>query len=299
MLSRALSLATVTLLVGCLTAVAVHAVENLEAGKTPAQIFAGTCNVCHKSPRGLMKTVSASSLPGFLRQHYTTSSNMASLLSSYLVANGAGDQRYQAKETKQRDGGTKEARAPADQGTKPRSRLQRAGEVDGMRPDTPVHITNDKGKKDKKKGRSEEPEHTEPAAEPPRETAKREVDVKPAAEPKSAEPKSAEPKSESAKTESARIEPAKESAGEPAATRRDPVPAVTPAPATVAAAPPSSAPGPAVESPPPVQPLDAPSKTTSEQRPALLEFPKPAAVAAAPALPPVPPAGPPTVPISR
>ena len=47
MLSRALSLATATLLVGCLTAVAVHAVENLEAGKSPAQIFAGTCNACH------------------------------------------------------------------------------------------------------------------------------------------------------------------------------------------------------------------------------------------------------------
>ena len=49
MLSRALSLATVTLLIGCLTAVAVRAVENLEAGKSPAQIFAGTCNACHKS----------------------------------------------------------------------------------------------------------------------------------------------------------------------------------------------------------------------------------------------------------
>ena len=48
MLSRALSLATVTLLIGCLTAVAVRAVENLEAGKSPAQIFAGTCNACHK-----------------------------------------------------------------------------------------------------------------------------------------------------------------------------------------------------------------------------------------------------------
>ena len=50
MLSRALRLATVTLLIGCLTAVAVHAVENLEAGKSPAQIFAGTCNACHKIP---------------------------------------------------------------------------------------------------------------------------------------------------------------------------------------------------------------------------------------------------------
>jgi hypothetical protein len=101
MLSRALSLATVTLLAGCLAAGSAHAqATNLEAGKSPSQIFAGTCTICHKSPRGLLKTVPASSLPGFLRQHYTTSSDMASVLSSYLVSNGATDMRYQAKQAK-------------------------------------------------------------------------------------------------------------------------------------------------------------------------------------------------------
>src|SRR6476659_2468636 len=93
MLSRAISLATVPLLSGCLTAVAVRAVENLEAGKSPSQLFAGTCNACHKTPRGLLKTVSAGSLPGFLRQHYTTSGDMAAQLSSFLIANGASDGR--------------------------------------------------------------------------------------------------------------------------------------------------------------------------------------------------------------
>ena len=83
MLSRALSLATVTLVIGCLAAVGVRA-ENLEAGKSPAQIFSGTCNACHKSPRGLLKTVPASSLSGFLRQHYTTSSDMANVLAGFL-----------------------------------------------------------------------------------------------------------------------------------------------------------------------------------------------------------------------
>jgi hypothetical protein len=99
MLGRALSLATVTLLIGGLATGAAHAqATNLEAGKSPSQIFAGTCTACHKSPRGLLKTVPASSLPGFLRQHYTTSSDMASVLSSYLVSNGATDTRYQAKD---------------------------------------------------------------------------------------------------------------------------------------------------------------------------------------------------------
>src|SRR5467141_4883192 len=93
MLSRALSPATVTLLICCFAAIPVQA-QNLEAGKSPSQIFAGTCSACHKSPRGLLKTVPAGSLPGFLRQHYTTSSEMASLLSGFLVSNGAADTRY-------------------------------------------------------------------------------------------------------------------------------------------------------------------------------------------------------------
>ena len=81
MLSRALSLATVTLLIGCFAAdTALAQAQNLEAGKSPSQIFAGTCTACHKSPRGLLKTVPAGSLQGFLRQHYTTSPEMASLL---------------------------------------------------------------------------------------------------------------------------------------------------------------------------------------------------------------------------
>ncbi len=302
MLSRALRLATVTLLIGCLTAVAVHAVENLEAGKSPAQIFAGTCNACHKSPRGLLRSVPPSSLPGFLRQHYTTSSDMASVLSSYLVANGATDTRAQpkdGKDGKQKDGakeGTKEAaRAPGDQNAKqqPQVRLPRPGETPDrpdiiMRPEPPAAAL-DKGKKDKGKKGREEPVRTEPAAEPPKETAKGDEGAKPA------EPKTLNPRSDSAK-----VEPSKES--EPAAARPDPVPAVTPAPATTAAAPATSTPTPPPVAPGassvPVQALDAPSAPAGEQ-PKPIVMLKPPAVAAAPALPPVPPAGPPMVPISQ
>ncbi|MBX9648732.1 MAG: hypothetical protein K2X57_16945, partial [Xanthobacteraceae bacterium] len=92
---------------------------NLEAGKSPSQIFAGTCNACHKSPRGLLKSVPASSLPGFLRQHYTTSSDMASVLASYLVSNGATDTRYQAKDAPKQDPGKKDPKQEAKQDAKP------------------------------------------------------------------------------------------------------------------------------------------------------------------------------------
>lgn len=102
MLSRALSIATVTLLIACLPANAARA-ENLDAGKSPSQIFSSTCSACHKSPRGLLKNTPASSLPGFLRQHYTTGTNMASVLSSYLISNGAADPRYQSKDQPKRD----------------------------------------------------------------------------------------------------------------------------------------------------------------------------------------------------
>jgi len=89
MLSRALSLATVVLLIGFWAAGPAEAQENLEAGKTPSQIFSGTCNACHKSPRGLLRSVPASSLSGFLRQHYTTGPEMSAAMAAYLVAAGS------------------------------------------------------------------------------------------------------------------------------------------------------------------------------------------------------------------
>lgn len=116
MLGRALSLAAVTILIGCLMAGVVGAQENLDAGKSPSQIFSSTCSACHKSPRGLLRNTSASSLPGFLRQHYTTGSEMARVLSGYLISNGAADPRYQAKEQpRQRDPGRRQPAAAAPQ----------------------------------------------------------------------------------------------------------------------------------------------------------------------------------------
>ncbi|HEX2631180.1 MAG TPA: hypothetical protein VHM22_00070, partial [Bradyrhizobium sp.] len=101
MLSRTLSLATVTLLIaGFPAAPALAQNQNLEAGKSPSQIFAGTCTACHKGPRGLLRTVSPSSLQGFLRQHYTTSPDMASLLAGFLVSNGAADTRRASDQPK-------------------------------------------------------------------------------------------------------------------------------------------------------------------------------------------------------
>src|ERR1700753_3091758 len=98
MSSRARLFAAVTLLASCLAGSSAWAqATNLEAGKSASQLFAGTCTACHKGPRGLLKTVSPGSLPGFLREHYTTSSDMASQLATFLISNGASDTR-QAKQ---------------------------------------------------------------------------------------------------------------------------------------------------------------------------------------------------------
>ncbi|MBI5262793.1 MAG: hypothetical protein HY852_13355 [Bradyrhizobium sp.] len=131
MSSRALSLATVLLLIGCAVAERAWAqATNLEAGKTPSQLFAQTCNACHKSPRGLLKSVPASSLPGFLRQHYTTSSDMAGVLASYLVSNGATDTRYSGGQPPK---GGKEANSSAAPSGAP-DQLDRSGRRQNPRP---------------------------------------------------------------------------------------------------------------------------------------------------------------------
>jgi mono/diheme cytochrome c family protein len=144
MSSRALSLATVLFLIGFGASDAVLAqATNLEAGKAPSQIFAQTCNACHKSPRGLLKTVAPGSLPGFLRQHYTTSSDMAGVLASYLVSNGATDARYQSKDggkdkkdgAKEKDANTNSGPSPEHQGRRQR---QEAAKPEGEGGATPA-----------------------------------------------------------------------------------------------------------------------------------------------------------------
>ena len=161
MLSRALILATVTLLIGDLTAAPAHAqVTNLEAGKSPSQIFAGTCTACHKSPRGLLRTVPAGSLPSFLRQHYTTSPEMAGLLSSYLISNGATDTRYGSQ-------------------TKPDKDARLGGRPEG-KPDVPVEQLDRQGHR----LHTATPEPARPEAEEPRQAARPDADnVNPQGEP--------------------------------------------------------------------------------------------------------------------
>ena len=295
MLSRALSLATVTLLIGCLAAIPVRA-QNLEAGKSPSQIFSGTCTACHKAPRGLLKTVPAGSLPGFLRQHYTTSSEMASQLSVFLIANGATDNRgakptQQAKDAKpaapeQLDRfGRPIRQAPSQEAARPEAEPQQAAIApgpDGRKSAAKQKLGKQPPKADAAKdepAKSEATKEDTPKSETAREAsreASREAAQEDAARP------SGEGKPGTAKSDTAKLDAPKES-GERPALRPDPVPPVTPAPSMSAAI--SS--GTTEPSATPAPPL------------AMLPVPPPAVTASGPPLPPVPPAGPPAPPISQ
>jgi len=310
MSSRALSLATVLFLIGFGAADAVLAqATNLEAGKTPSQLFAQTCNVCHKSPRGLLKSVAPGSLPGFLRQHYTTSSDMAGILASYLVSNGATDTRYQAKDgkkdgAKEKDASTNpehqgrrpraqdavkpegEAAAPAAEGARQKRAARPAEE--GAKPEGQAAPEGRKGKRRAKPGHEEAPkvDAAAPAtedkkSEPKAETAKPEI-VKP--EIVKPETKPDEKPAES-KPDSAKVEPR---GSETPALRTDPVPPVTPA------AKPAEPTKPAEEAAPkPAAPAASSEPAVKPQEPA------PPATAAAPPAAPAESSGPPTPPISR
>jgi mono/diheme cytochrome c family protein len=58
--------------------------QDLDEGKSGAQLFAAHCAACHRSPRGLAKDRFSWTLSYFLRQHYTSSSASAQALTAYL-----------------------------------------------------------------------------------------------------------------------------------------------------------------------------------------------------------------------
>jgi hypothetical protein len=73
----------VSSLVLCLASSA-GAQENLERGKTAAQLYASDCAVCHKSPQSVSKATGIFGLESFLLEHYTTSGESAAAIATYL-----------------------------------------------------------------------------------------------------------------------------------------------------------------------------------------------------------------------
>jgi hypothetical protein len=94
-------------------AASVQAQSNLDAGKSPAQIFSDTCNACHRSPREIKRTS-----PAFLREHYTTGPREAAVMAAYLASVGSDPHAVQQRRPPTMGAGqapaeTATARAPA------------------------------------------------------------------------------------------------------------------------------------------------------------------------------------------
>jgi len=90
------------------------------AGKTPAQLFAGDCSSCHKSPRGLAKGMDSRSLAGFLREHYTTRPENAAAVAAYLLGN-PGPATEPRQEVQSRGRKPRTAATPASEPEKPKA----------------------------------------------------------------------------------------------------------------------------------------------------------------------------------
>ncbi len=66
--------------------------SNLDAGKSPAQIFSDTCNACHRNPRELKQAGAA-----FLREHYMTGPREAAAMAAYLGSIGSDPRAVQQR----------------------------------------------------------------------------------------------------------------------------------------------------------------------------------------------------------
>jgi hypothetical protein len=58
--------------------------QDLDRGKSGAQLFATNCMDCHHSPKGLARDSFSWTLSSFLQQHYTSSPASAQALTAYL-----------------------------------------------------------------------------------------------------------------------------------------------------------------------------------------------------------------------
>jgi len=76
---------------------------NIDAGKSPAQMFSDTCSNCHRRASELKRGASAS----FLRQHYTPGAQEAAAMASYLAGvpadPRAGKEKAKAPQDKEKE----------------------------------------------------------------------------------------------------------------------------------------------------------------------------------------------------
>jgi hypothetical protein len=108
-------------ILGMLMAAPAGAQENLDQGKSAAQLFASDCAICHKSTQGLSRAGGLLGLQNFLREHYTASRESAAAIARYVAATDKGPapaKRTRATATKRTPQGEEKAKAADKAGEK-------------------------------------------------------------------------------------------------------------------------------------------------------------------------------------
>jgi hypothetical protein len=149
--------------------------ENLDSGKSGAQLFASDCAICHKRPQGLAKAGGLFGLSSFLREHYTASRESAAVIAGYLES--FGKEPAPAKRV-----GMAKRKAKGDEKGKPEEKKGK-----------PANAKTSGPKSSEPKSESKTDPKTEPKAE-----SKSETKSETKSESKPSEPKSGEPKADAA-----------------------------------------------------------------------------------------------------
>jgi hypothetical protein len=203
-----------------LVAAPAAAQENLDSGKTPAQLFASDCVICHKSAQGLGKSAGMLGLENFLRQHYTASRESAAAISAYLQAMDKGPPPAPDKRTKRSAKGSEQVKGS---GKKPAEAKGSESKSSDAKPAEakPTEAKPTEAKPAEAKPTEAKPTEAKPTEAKPSEDKSSETksgDAKPAAskpvetkpsepklgEPRPSEPKPSEPKSDEAKSDEAK-----------------------------------------------------------------------------------------------
>jgi hypothetical protein len=153
--------------------------EDLDSGKTPAQLYAANCAICHKTPHGLSKAGGPFGLQGFLREHYTASRQAAAAIAAYVDAVDRGAPPAER--------GPKRAAKPKEAG--------KPGEAKASKAKTEPKGDSKSEPKSEPKGESKsEAKGTEPAKPPDKPADTKPADTKPVeAKPVEAKPASTPP----------------------------------------------------------------------------------------------------------
>jgi hypothetical protein len=138
---------------------AATAQENLDQGKSAAQLFAANCAICHKSPQGLAKAGGILGLDSFLREHYTASKESAGALAAYLKSMDTGP-AAPARATKRS--------AKGDEKTKPDEKKKTGSKTDEQKgtdkkPDTGADPKSSDSKSSESKPAEAKPSDGRPA----------------------------------------------------------------------------------------------------------------------------------------